>query len=402
MQSPLVSILIPVYNRENFIGECIESALAQTYTNIEVVVVDNASTDGTWTICQQFAEKDQRVRVFRNDTNIGPVRNWLACVAQARGEFIKILWSDDLISPEFLSKLLPYLDDSSVGFVYSAIRLFDMNKENVLSNLGVDIKTDVYDSQKYINGILLEQAFPVSPGCAIFRTEDVKKNLLLNVPSRIKSDFSMHAIGNDLLLFLLTAQQYPKFAVVSEPLSYFRAHTGSITTSSPVGKVPLHYDLVKGYFAEKYVTELALLKKINTIFLIHLIKFKARKYGIKSINDFYPTRKNNAISLTFLISKLFLKIRGRKQQTMTHTLFVNSLPKSGTHLLAKCLDLMGYRDQQTGFISASLVLRNSLIKSNVKRLITSSLWARNLVRVGLDVLVCVSESDKISRRCGKI
>ena len=391
MNTPKVSILIPVYNRENFIGECIESALAQTYTNFEVVVVDNASTDGTWTICQEFAAKDQRVRIFLNDTNIGPVRNWLACVAHARGEFIKILWSDDLIAPNFVAKLLPYFDDVDVGFVYSAIKIFDADKDGTSESTNGRLKTDNYDSNIYINGCLLEEPFPVSPGCAIFRTEDVRKNLLLHVPNRVNSDFSMHAIGNDLLLFLLTAQQYPKFAVVNEPLAYFRAHSGSITISAPIGKIPLHYDLVKGFFAENYVTEPALLKKVNSIFLIHLIKFKSREYGITSVNDFYPTRKNNEISLSLLISRLYQKIRGRKQQMTTHTLFINSLPKSGTHLLAKCLDLMGYRDQQTGFISASLVLRNSLIKSNVKRLIANSLWTRNSIRVGLDVLVCVSD-----------
>jgi len=73
---PKVSILIPVFNRKDYIAECIQSALDQTFTDFEVVVVDNASEDGTWEICQQFAANDQRVRIFQNDTNIGPVRNW--------------------------------------------------------------------------------------------------------------------------------------------------------------------------------------------------------------------------------------------------------------------------------------------------------------------------------------
>ena len=78
--SPRVSILIPVYNREALIGECIQSALFQTFTDFEVIIVDNASTDNTWGICQRFAEQDKRVRVFRNEKNIGPVRNWRRCV----------------------------------------------------------------------------------------------------------------------------------------------------------------------------------------------------------------------------------------------------------------------------------------------------------------------------------
>ncbi len=313
--SPLVSILIPVYNRENYIAECIESALGQTYPNIEVIVGDNASSDGTWIICQQFAAKDKRVRIFRNNQNIGPVRNWLACLAQAQGEYTKILWSDDLIHPDFLTKTLPYLNDPQVGFVYSSAYLFEKFVGDRSNRLYASIETSVVDSRRYIEGILLNGngKFPLSPGCALFRTTDVKNNLMLHIPNRVSSDFSIHAIGNDLLLFLLTAQHYSKFAVLNEPLSFFRTHQGSISISAPLGKVPLHYDLAKGYFAENYVVDTALIKKLNTIFLTHLLRFKARKYGIATLNDFYPTRTNNKIDILFLINRIFRRyFVGRK------------------------------------------------------------------------------------------
>jgi len=221
MNIPKVSILIPVYNRENFIAACIESALSQTFTEIEVIVVDNASTDGTWSICEHYAEMDSRVRIFRNVDNLGPVRNWLACLNEARGTYTKILWSDDLISSDFLSVLLPYLYDTSVGFVYSSVDVFEESKDIISNKIFINIETGTYDSKNYINGVLLGGNFPYSPGCAIFRTSDVRKNMLLQIPNRLNSDFSMHAIGNDLLLFLLTAHQYPKFAVVQQPLSFF-------------------------------------------------------------------------------------------------------------------------------------------------------------------------------------
>lgn len=296
MRTPKVSILIPVYNQENFIACCIESALAQTFPDIEVVVVDNASTDRTWDICQQFAAKDKRVRIFRNDSNIGPVRNWLACVAKARGEYVKILWSDDLIHPEFMSKTMPYLDYQDVGFVYSSADVFSVDKENVCAHSFLQFETGSHDKKKYIESALLNQDVPYSPGCAIFRTADVRNNLLLNVPNRVRSDFSMHAIGNDLLLFLLTAQKYQKFAVVQESLAYFRMHEGSITTSASSGKISLHYDLAKGYFAEKYMTDKELLKKLNAEFFLHLLRFRANAFGINKLNDFYPIMNATEIS----------------------------------------------------------------------------------------------------------
>ena len=103
-QNNLVSILIPVYNRDKFIEETINSALSQTYQNIEIIIVDNNSTDNTWRIIKKYTKKDNRIKAFKNDTNIGPVRNWKKCTDKADGEFGKILWSDDLIAPEFIEK----------------------------------------------------------------------------------------------------------------------------------------------------------------------------------------------------------------------------------------------------------------------------------------------------------
>ncbi len=306
MNIPKVSILIPVYNRENFIAACIESALSQTFTEIEVIVVDNASTDGTWSICEHYAEMDSRVRIFRNVDNLGPVRNWLACLNEARGTYTKILWSDDLISSDFLSVLLPYLYDTSVGFVYSSVDVFEESKDIISNKIFINIETGTYDSKNYINGVLLGGNFPYSPGCAIFRTLDVRKNMLLQIPNRLNSDFSMHAIGNDLLLFLLTAHQYPKFAVVQQPLSFFRSHKESITTAAPRGRIPLHYNLVKGFFSEQFIFDTTILKKLNSKFLIDLFRYKsmANKLGIKKIIDFYPTNNQVDLDIYFLLIRI--------------------------------------------------------------------------------------------------
>ena len=88
----LVSILIPVYNRETLIEDTVQSALNQTYPNIEIIVVDNKSTDRTWDILEKLANRDSRIKIFQNKTNIGPVRNWKRCIDNASGKYGKILW----------------------------------------------------------------------------------------------------------------------------------------------------------------------------------------------------------------------------------------------------------------------------------------------------------------------
>jgi len=90
----------------------------------------------------------------------------------------------------------------------------------------------------------------------------LKKNLLIDIPNKVNSDFSMHAIGNDLLIFLLTANQYKNFAFINEKLSFFRAHEGSISIQSDDGKLPIHYNLASSYFVENYREDL--IYKMNT------------------------------------------------------------------------------------------------------------------------------------------
>ncbi len=311
MTSPLVSILIPTYNRAGMVGQAIKSALDQTRDDLEVIVVDNASTDSSWEEIQAIANRDSRVHAFRNERNLGPVRNWLECVNHAKGKFAKILWSDDLLDPRFLEVCLPWIENEDVAFVCSAIRTFrgkQTDSDNVSMN---QFGTSRHSTADFIQGSLTGGSFPVSPGCALFRTDDLRRNLRLNVPNRIGSDFSMHAIGNDLLLFLLTCQQYPTFATVAEPLSIFREHEGSITVASGLDRVVLHYDVVRAYFCHFHYRGTVLQRKLNTLLWWHLRRLNGGPYGLRSVSDFYPEDTETRVSIVHLLRILSDRLRGR-------------------------------------------------------------------------------------------
>lgn len=306
----LVSILIPVYNREKLIEETVQSALNQTYDNIEIIIVDNKSTDNTWGILQRLASQDNRIKIFQNKTNIGPVKNWKRCIDEATGEYGKILWSDDLIAPEFLEKTVPFLADKDVGFVFTGTEIFTDGSDKKKSYYFIG-KTGVYKSEKYINGVLFEGVlYPVSPGCALFRLQDLKQNLLVNIPNKVNSDFSTHAIGNDLLVFLLTANNYKNFAFVNETLSFFREHEESISIQSKDGMLPLHYNLASAYFVENYRPDL--IKKQNYMLFRLLRKYKttANKFNIFKISDFYMKNRNYGLISIFFLKKLLKKMVG--------------------------------------------------------------------------------------------
>lgn len=303
----LVSILIPVYNRENLIEETVQSALNQTYKNIEIIVVDNQSTDNTWEILQKLASQDERIKIFQNNTNIGPVRNWKRCIDEASGEYGKILWSDDLIGLEFLEKTVPYLENEDVGFVFTGTEIFIDGTDKKSSHYFIG-ETGIYESEKYINGVLFDGSCPVSPGCALFRLKDLKKNLLVDIPNKVNSDFAMHAIGNDLLIFLLTAHQYKQFAFVNEKLAFFRAHEESITIQSNDGKLPLHYNLASAYFIENYRKDL--IKRMNTKIWLFIKRYSlgSKKYGLEEVSNYYLNNKDFSLNFNYLLKKVLKKI----------------------------------------------------------------------------------------------
>jgi glycosyltransferase involved in cell wall biosynthesis len=97
--SPLFSVCIPTYNGGKYLRECLDSIVAQTFADFEVLVVDDRSSDDTVAIAGEYAARDQRFRVIGNEHNLGAVRNWNKCISLATGEWVKFVFQDDLIAP---------------------------------------------------------------------------------------------------------------------------------------------------------------------------------------------------------------------------------------------------------------------------------------------------------------
>jgi len=228
-REPLVSVLVPVYRRENLLRGCVESALAQTVP-IEVVIADNASPDGTWDLCRTLAREDPRVRVFRNEENLGPVLNWKRCMDEARGVYGKLLFSDDQMAPDYLARTLPFLTDHpEVAFAFTAVEIGPAPGRGRLA-YSYRSDTGIYSSRNFIDSHLMRTApLPESPGAALFRLADLRRDLAITPPGSV--DWLSTGAGPDVLLYLLAATRYPRIAYVAEPLCFFRDHPGSITAS---------------------------------------------------------------------------------------------------------------------------------------------------------------------------
>jgi glycosyltransferase involved in cell wall biosynthesis len=130
--APTVSLGMPVYNGERFVAEAVRSVLDQTFSDFELVICDNASTDGTERICRNFAVRDPRVRYFRNATNIGAHPNFNLTFQHARAPFFKWFAHDDLLHPAYLEACLALMRaDPGVVLCQSDLEFIDEHGRSI-------------------------------------------------------------------------------------------------------------------------------------------------------------------------------------------------------------------------------------------------------------------------------
>jgi glycosyltransferase involved in cell wall biosynthesis len=230
-ENPLVSILIPTYNRENLIGKAIESALNQTYKNIEIIIGDNNSSDKTAEVVKSHSDKDSRIKFFQNEKNLGPVLNWERCLNEASGEYSKILWSDDLMNPKFLESTLALFEkEKNLAFVFTKVFIGQDPADSKGSECyDYFAKTGIFEAREFSDGVINNKILPRSPGCAIFKTEVLKKSFI-KTNELFENKYLQNGAGPDLLMFLMATKIHKKIGYVNSNLSFFKAHPDSIST----------------------------------------------------------------------------------------------------------------------------------------------------------------------------
>lgn len=110
---PLVTVAIPLYNSARYIDETIRSVLAQTHPHLELLIYDDASTDGSLETARRHEGRDPRVHVIPSRVNLGPEANWNRCLTGVRGKYFKLLCGDDVLAPDCLEKQVAVMESSS-------------------------------------------------------------------------------------------------------------------------------------------------------------------------------------------------------------------------------------------------------------------------------------------------
>jgi glycosyltransferase involved in cell wall biosynthesis len=286
---PLVSVLVPIFNRESYISECIQSVLNQNYPNIEIIIVDNASTDGTWDHCLALQAAHSQISVYQNSKNLGPVRNWIECVSKAKGDFGKILFSDDTLLPGCISQMVEaFLDNEQVSVVSSPVLI---GRNLIDAELKFSKYKALCSQKQYIENMIAGK-MPVSPGAMLFKLDDLRKHIVLSPPTFMIADFEGHGAGPDVLLILLSIGARGTLMTLPQPLTFFRSHGGSFTEGERKREVHDGYrKVITKFLAVEYS-----LSASDRYLIAEYVKDILRGYQIVGLDKFFSKYYGNKYS----------------------------------------------------------------------------------------------------------
>ncbi|MBT2558538.1 glycosyltransferase [Hymenobacter sp. ISL-91] len=226
---PTVSVLVPNYNHERYLAARIDSIINQTYTDFELILMDDCSTDASRAILAQYTI-DPRVQLAFNEKNSGSTfQQWKKGIALARGKYLWIAESDDYADSFFLETLVPILEkDDAIGLAYSNSIIVD-DESHVTGNM-IDWKREFFNSDRwersFINDGVAEIESYLGSTCTINNASAVlfRKEALLSIGD---VDTSFRYAG-DWLTYLKVAMKY-QIAYSSAPLNFYRNHSQNVS-----------------------------------------------------------------------------------------------------------------------------------------------------------------------------
>lgn len=265
---PTVSIGIPVYNGERFLEEALRSILAQTYTDFELLISDNASTDGTMAVIDRCAAGDERVIVQRNAVNVGAAANYNLLVKMARGRYFKWAAHDDTLAPTYLERSVAALEQHPDRVLcYPTTVMIDEQGAPTGNDPWERINSEGVTAHERLRSFL-EAAYP-RLGCnAVFgliRTDALRATRLIGG----------YASSDKILLGELVL--LGKFLHLAEPLFFRREHAGSsvrahraiearnlwFDTIAPTGSRFMHWKWVGEYLRGVFHVPLPLVERLR-------------------------------------------------------------------------------------------------------------------------------------------
>lgn len=245
-QKPLVSILIPNYNYAQYLRYCLDSVLAQTYSNIEIIIQDNASTDNSYEILLEYemkylrGETDKYINIGRNKYNVGSDKNATICIGRAEGRYLLLLSSDDALKPTYVERCVEVLENNPT------VSMVMVHRDEIDENGKIYQVPPFYNKSFVVDGEAQAAVFMMAgiavPTQVLFKREARAATLKyryyqMQVAGDWYSNFLMSCVGD--------------IAYIKDALCEYRVHYGNETNESEKNMLGIfeHFVIINAFNA---------------------------------------------------------------------------------------------------------------------------------------------------------
>lgn len=205
MRQPLISVIIPVYNVENYLDDCLKSVSGQIYDNMEIIVVDDGSTDSSGMICDEWEKKDHRILVIHKENGgLSDARN--IGLQAANGNFIAFVDSDDVIHPHMYQKLYEMIKDTGCEISCCRVKK-DSIFENFSWNINNELQMRQYSDEEALRAIIKNEDISVTVWNKLY-TRDVIKNIYFESEKIHEDEFWSYQVLAKAEKIMMTNQYY--------------------------------------------------------------------------------------------------------------------------------------------------------------------------------------------------
>lgn len=225
MNLELVSVIMPSYNTGTYVSDSIESVLQQTYRNLELIIVDDHSTDGSVNLIKDIALKDERIKLIVLPENSGAANARNIAINKAQGQYISFIDSDDLWVSDKIEKQVKFMRTKNVSFVASYYEYINFNNEKMNRIIRGSLKRDYY-------GVLKN-----SPG---------NSTVIYDVLAVGKTYVPLIKKRNDYVMWLQIIKKAKQLYVMPEVLVHYRIRPGSLS-SNKKGLIKYHWYIYRNY-----------------------------------------------------------------------------------------------------------------------------------------------------------
>ncbi len=278
MNEELVSIIIPAYNVDNYLEECVHSLLCQTYKNYEVIIIDDGSTDNTYTVGRRLTDESANVKLFRQENQgVSIARN--AGIQKANGEFVVFVDADDIVAPQYIETLVECAKRSDMGMVG-----FTSEREKIATKVNMNI-VDICASDM-MESILCGTNYDGYLWNKIFLKKIIEDNNLKFQKNIV--------VWEDLLFVVQYLKKCDKVSILDEMLYYYRYREGSAVNNTRIDKYRSKYEVMTEIKKKNFSYSCQSQKRISCLYFQTMFSYLNR----------IPVRENKSNKLAEILSKV--------------------------------------------------------------------------------------------------